>query len=67
MLETDGERSLILARQIEGNRYRDPATRHQKCLPLSIFQHMLHNHHNNLKNISRKTCHNRIILRHAIV
>ena len=43
MLESGGQLSLTLQRQIKGYINSDPGQRHQKCLPLGVFQRMIHN------------------------
>ena len=42
-LEADGRPSLRIKRQIDGYISHDPATKHQKCIPPSVFRKLLHN------------------------
>jgi len=39
-LDPDGKKSINISRQIKSYKNNDPATKHQKCLPLSVFRHM---------------------------
>ena len=48
MLESGGTQSIALIRQIKGYVNADPATKHQKCLPIGVFKKLNQNKATNL-------------------
>ena len=48
MLESGGAQSIALIRQIKGYVNKDPAAKHQKCLPIGVFKKLILNKATNL-------------------
>ena len=41
-LDLQGKRAAVLQRQLKGYKDEDPAIKSQACLPLLVFEHMIH-------------------------
>ena len=48
ILESSGERSIAISRQLTGYTNDDPAPKHQKCLPKSVFEAILNDESSHL-------------------